>query len=477
MLGRLAVVLVLIVVGLAAPTAYANSKYAAFVMDYSTGEVLHSRRADVPLYPASLTKMMTLMMLFDALERGQLAIDTKLKVSRRAADMPASKLGLRAGSTISVDQAIQAITVRSANDVAVVIAEALGGTESEFAELMTNRARSIGMRNTTFRNASGLPNRQQKSTARDMAKLAHRLIRHYAGYYHYFSQPSFSFGGRTYRSHNRLVKSYRGMDGLKTGYTRASGFNLASSAIRNGRRVIVIVFGGRSAKTRDAAVARLMDLGFERLPKRSAEPLVASLPKPRPGTAVAVPTGIAALIAEAGGHPEPRPAARSTESASTARQTEPSGLARPKSVLDALTEHERAALTKTVTADAMTVAPPPEGASATAALAIGPVDGLIAGPAKAAAIGDYAVQVGAFHDPGLARQAAHGAAALVPQILLRGDIKVSPLQGRRKMVYRARVAGFDRDVADKACGLLQAHRQECFVIRTRPGRLAADSTS
>ena len=225
-------------------------------MDYSTGEVLHSRRADVPLYPASLTKMMTLMMLFDALERGQLQIDTKLKVSRRAADMPASKLGLRSGSTISVGQAIQAMTVRSANDVAVVIAEALGGTESEFALLMTKRARAIGMRNTTFKNASGLPNRGQKSTARDMAKLAHRLIRHYAGYYHYFSQPSFSFGGRTYRSHNRLVKSYRGMDGLKTGYTRASGFNLASSATRNGRRVVVVVFGGRSAKSRDAEVVR-----------------------------------------------------------------------------------------------------------------------------------------------------------------------------------------------------------------------------
>jgi len=477
MLGRLALVFVFVVVGLAAPAAHANSKYAAIVMDYSTGEVLHSRRADVPLYPASLTKMMTLMMLFDALERGQLQINTELKVSRRAADMPASKLGLRSGSTISVGQAIQAMTVRSANDVAVVIAEALGGTESEFALLMTTRARAIGMRNTTFKNASGLPNRGQKSTARDMAKLAQRLIRHYAGYYHYFSQPSFSFGGRTYRSHNRLVKSYRGMDGLKTGYTRASGFNLASSATRNGRRVVVVVFGGRSARSRDAEVVRLMDLGFERLPNRSAEPLVAGLPKPRPGTAVVVPTGIAAIIAEAGVLPEPRPTASSTagpvSTTRTVGQVEPALLAKPQSVLDALSEQERAALTKTVTADAMPVEQPAEAAAAATLLA----GGLVAGPAKAAAIGDYAVQVGAFHDPGLAREAAHGAAALLPQILLRGDIEVSPLQGRRKMVYRARVAGFDRDVADRACGLLQAQRQECFVIRTRPGRLAADSTS
>ena len=308
-----------------------------------------------------------------------------------------------------------------------------------------------------------------------MAKLAHRLIRHYPGYYHYFSQPSFSYGGRTYRSHNRLVKSYRGMDGLKTGYTRASGFNLASSATRNGRRVVVILFGGRSAKSRDAAVARLMDLGFERLPNRSAEPLVASLPKPRPGTAVAVPTGTAAVIAEAGVLPEPRPTASSTEPVSLAQATRhvaPALMTKPQSVLDVLSEEERAALAKAETADAIAVAAPSEGSSA-ALLA----SGLVAGPAKAAAIGDYAVQVGAFHDPGLAREAAHGAAALVPQILLRGDIEVSPLQGRRKMVYRARVAGFDRDIADQACGLLQAQRQECFVIRTRPGRLAADSTS
>lgn len=476
MIGRLAFVLVFVVVGLAAPAAHANSKYAAFVMDYSTGEVLHSRRADVLLYPASLTKMMTLMMLFDALERGQLTIDTKLNVSQRAADMPASKLGLRAGSTISVGQAIQAMTVRSANDVAVVIAEALGGTESEFAELMTTRARSIGMRNTTFKNASGLPNRRQKSTARDMGKLAYRLIRHYAGYYHFFSQPSFSFGGRTYRSHNRLVKSYRGMDGLKTGYTRASGFNLASSAIRNGRRVVVVVFGGRSAKSRDAEVVRLMDLGFERLPNRSAEPLVASLPKPRPGTALVAPTGVAAVIADAGVLPEPRPSTNSAgpvSAAQVAERAEPASVAKPQSVLDALSAQERAALTKTETADAIAVAAPSEGTSAATLLAVG----LVAGPAKAAAIGDYAVQVGAFHDPSLAREAAHGAAALVPQILLRGDIEVSPLQGRRKMVYRARVAGLDRDVADRACGLLQAQRQECFVIKTRPSRLAADSTS
>ncbi len=339
---------------------------------------------------------------------------------------------------------------------------------------MTKRARAIGMRNTIFKNASGLPNRAQKSTARDMATLAHRLIRHYPRYYRYFSQPSFSFGGRTYRSHNRLVKSYRGMDGLKTGYTRASGFNLASSAMRNGRRVVVVVFGGRSAKTRDAEVVRLMDLGFERLPKRSAEPLVASLPKPRPGTVVVAPTGIAAVIAEAGVLPEPRPAnALPAGDASIAQAAQQAPAAKPPSVLDALSEQERVAIARAASADAIVVAAPSKDEPATAVLA----GGLVAGPAKAAATGNYAVQVGAFHDPGLARKAAHGAAALVPQILLHGDIEVSPLQGRRKMVYRARVAGFDREVADRACSLLQAQRQECFVIRTAPPSLPTERTS
>lgn len=452
MLRRLAVLLIAFAIFLGAPPAHANSKYAAIVVDYGTGEVLHSRRADVALYPASLTKMMTLALLFDALNRGDLRADSKLAVSRRAADMPASKLGLKAGSTITVDQAIQAMTVRSANDVAVVIAEALGGSESRFAELMTRRARDFGMRNTTFKNASGLPNSAQKSTARDMALLAQRLIRHYPQYYHYFSQPQFSYGGRTYRSHNRLNASYRGMDGLKTGYTRASGYNLASSAVRNGRRVVVVVFGGRSTATRDAEVVRLMDLGFERLRERGAAPVIATLPRAKPGTVLAATEAVT---------PEPRPEA---------------GAATPASVLDALPEEERRAIMAAI-ADTPMPTPSPrtpgigEGDAAAAA------SGLAVGAAKAPARGAYAVQVGAFHDSNLARRAAHRATELVPQILLQGDIDISPLQGRRQPVYRARVAGFERETADRACRLLKAQRQECLVVRTGPPQVAARSTS
>jgi D-alanyl-D-alanine carboxypeptidase len=462
MLGRLTMILIVLVMSAGSAPALANTKYAAVVMDYATGEILHSRRADVSLFPASLTKMMTLMMLFDALERGELRFDSKLAVTRRAADMPASKLGLRAGSTITVEQAIQAMTVRSANDVAVVIAEALAGSESRFGELMTARAKALGMRNTIFKNASGLPNSQQKSTARDMALLAHRLIRHYPQYYRYFSQESFTFGGRTYRSHNHLVRSYRGMDGLKTGYTRASGFNLASSAVRNGQRAIVVVFGGRSAKTRDAEVVRLMDLGFDRLRHRAPEPLVASLPMPRPGTVMpeaevapvaAVSSGDAPIL------PEPRPAEPGVEVAAAAS---------PASVLDALPAAVRAAVLEPAV-DVPLPSPNPKPAE------IG--SGLVAGAAKAPAPGAYAIQVGAYHDPNQARRAALSATELVPQLLLLGDIEISPLQGRRQMVYRARVAGFERAMAERACSLLVAKRQECLVVHTGPRTVAAERTS
>lgn len=470
MLRRLALVLVALVVSLGAQPAQANSKYAAIVVDYASGEVLHSRRADVSLYPASLTKMMTLMLLFDAMERGELKAENKLPVSRHAADMPASKLGLRAGSTISVDRAIQALTVRSANDVAVVIAEALGGDERRFAELMTEKARSIGMRNTVFKNASGLPNRAQKSTARDMALLAHRLIRHYSQYYHYFSQRSFAFGGRTYRSHNHLNASYRGMDGLKTGYTSASGFNLASSAVRDGRRVVVVVFGGRSARSRDAEVVRLMDLGFERLRERTAAPIIAAVPTAKPGSlAVATIAATEATVAP----PVPE------EIVPEARPEIEVASAAPGSVLDALPDADREAILAVIAEAPLPAVSPRtpigEGAESSAPIEAVPA-GFVVGAAKAPAAGVYAVQVGAFHDPDLARRAAHHATDLLPQILLHGDIDISPLDGRRKLVYRARLAGFPREVADRACDLLKAKRQDCLVVRTTP-LLAAKSTS
>lgn len=271
----------------AGPAAAAkNTRYAAIVLDTVSGEVLYEAHADAQRYPASLTKMMTLYMLFEAIERGDLGFKSKLVASKRAAQQPATNLALRAGQTLTVDQAIKALVIRSANDVAVVVAEALGGTESQFAQMMTQRAHRLGMPNTTFRNASGLPNSGQKSTARDLATLATALMRDFPQHYHYFSTTSFTFNGKTYNTHNRLMQSYAGVDGLKTGYINASGFNLATSAVRDGRRLVAIVLGGKTARSRDAHMADLLDRGFATNRSASLQapsaPLVAVVPPLKP---------------------------------------------------------------------------------------------------------------------------------------------------------------------------------------------------
>lgn len=244
-----------------APAAQAE-KYAAIVVDADTGEILHARNEDALRYPASLTKVMTLYLLFDALEAGELRLDDVMTVSRTAAAQPPSNIRLNAGDKIRVEDAIHALVTKSANDVAVVVAEHLAGSERKFALLMNERARQIGLENTTFRNASGLPNTGQVSTARDLAILADALLDNHARYYHYFSRQRFSWGSATYENHNELVGSVAGVDGIKTGYTRASGFNLMTSAEREGRRVIVVMLGGASAKSRNSHVTELVETAF-----------------------------------------------------------------------------------------------------------------------------------------------------------------------------------------------------------------------
>ncbi len=256
----------------------AEAKYASIVIDLESGQVLHEKNADTRNYPASLTKMMTLYMVFEALDKGKLSLDTKMKVSRRAAGMAPSKLGLREGETIQVEDAILALVTKSANDVAVVVAEHLGGTEMKFATMMTERAGKLGMTRTTFRNASGLPNKNQLSTARDMARLSVALMRNYPKYYGYFSTTSFAWKGNTYRNHNNLLKRYEGTDGVKTGYTQASGFNLAASVVRNGRRLVAVVFGGKTANSRDTHIMSLLDGGF----KQTTRMAKATPPTPEP---------------------------------------------------------------------------------------------------------------------------------------------------------------------------------------------------
>jgi D-alanyl-D-alanine carboxypeptidase len=241
------------------PPAGKATKYAAIVVDANEGRALFAVNASEPRYPASLTKMMTLYMLFEALDSGRVRLDTPIPVSAYAAGRPPSRLGLRPGQTIDVETAIRALVIKSANDVASAVAEYLGGSESGFAQMMTANARALGLSGTTFRNASGLPDPGQISTARDMARLGLLLRARFPHYYHYFRQTQFVHGGRTIRGHNELLRTLPGADGIKTGYIRASGFNVATSVSRHGKNLLVVVTGGDTAAKRNAHVTELVE--------------------------------------------------------------------------------------------------------------------------------------------------------------------------------------------------------------------------
>jgi D-alanyl-D-alanine carboxypeptidase (penicillin-binding protein 5/6) len=245
-----------------------EGRYAAIVLDAGTGEVLYERNADAIRYPASISKIMTLYLAFEALSTGRLRPTDIIVVSPHAASMAPSKLGLKPGETITVDDAMRAIAVHSANDMAVALAEKIGGSESRFAALMTLRAQELGMANTHYDNATGLPDPRQTSTARDIATLSRAVMRDYPQYYGFFSIKSFSYHGLVMTNHNGLLGKMPGVDGLKTGFINASGFNLAASAMRDNHRLIAVVLGGNSVAARDAHVEDLLDTGFDVLHRR-----------------------------------------------------------------------------------------------------------------------------------------------------------------------------------------------------------------
>jgi len=262
----------------------AHAKYASFIINENTKRIYHNANADTRNYPASLTKIMTLYLVFDALKSKKISMNSKFKVSKRATRQPPSKLNLSAGSNITVKNAILALVTKSANDVATVIAENLGKSERNFARLMTRKAKKLGMTRTTFRNASGLPNRGQLSTARDMATLGIAIRKNHPKFFKLFKTKSFIYKGIKYTNHNNLLGSYSGTDGIKTGYTNASGFNLVASVERNGQRIIGVVFGGKKARSRDKHMVTLLNKYFK---TSLSKPLVriakpSELPKIRP---------------------------------------------------------------------------------------------------------------------------------------------------------------------------------------------------
>lgn len=244
---------------------WTNSRYAAFVVDSDTGKILHQENANQTRYPASLTKMMTLYLLFEALKKGKVKMTTQMRVSANAANRPQTNISLKGGQTIRVRDAIPALVIRSANDVSVVIAEHLAGTEAKFAKIMTSRARQLGMTRTVFKNANGLPNSKQHTTAKDMAILAIAVKKHYPQYFYFFKQKKFTYNGKTYKTHNTLVETYRGADGMKTGYINASGFNVATSVKRSEGNIIGVVMGGKTSKSRNDQMKKLLDDAYVKL--------------------------------------------------------------------------------------------------------------------------------------------------------------------------------------------------------------------
>jgi len=259
-----------------------SPQFASIIVDANSGATLQSNNPDAVRRPASLTKIMTLYLLFERLEAGKMTLDTQLPVSEFASEQAPTKLGLKPGQTLRVEDAIKGLVTRSANDAAVVVAEAIGGSESEFARLMTRKARALGMSKTTYRNASGLPNEEQLTTARDQATLGRAIQDRFPRYYRYFATSTFVYRGHSIRNHNRLLGNVEGVDGIKTGYTRASGFNLVSSMRRGNRYLVGVVLGGRSGGSRDAIMRNLL---AENLEKGASKRTVAAITERGPGEA------------------------------------------------------------------------------------------------------------------------------------------------------------------------------------------------
>ncbi len=439
----------------AAFSADAATKYASMVINAKTGEVVHARYADDKRYPASLTKMMTLYMTFEALAEGRLTMDQQLTTSRRAAGQPASKLNLRRGQRISVEQAILALVTRSANDVATVLGEALGGTESGFAVMMTERARGLGMLDTTFKNASGLPNRHQKTTARDMALLARALIEHYPDRYHYFSTRGFKFGNRTYSNHNKLLGTYAGTDGIKTGYINASGYNLVSSVKRGPHHLIGVVFGGRSSKTRNAHMKALLTDAFRdvRRGKVKMQDRVAFLPRPTP---------------------------RGGQRVQTAWEYEKArGMAMKAGTWSAKQSLQIAALGENAATPLPNSRPGFAGGAAPAASI---ATAIISSPAAAATPntrkapahqdGNWQIQVGAYYS----RDKAHARAEAAQSsyvALAQTEIVTPPLRRGSRTIYRARIAGLSKPQAYGTCKALARKKFDCLPIAPSKSRSVA----
>jgi D-alanyl-D-alanine carboxypeptidase len=467
--------------------------YAAIVIDANSGKELHATNADATRHPASLTKIMTLYMLFEQLEAGKLKIDSEMRVSQHASDQSPTRLGLDEGEMLKVEDAIKGLVTRSANDAAVVIAETIAGSEENFARLMTRKARALGMSRTTYRNASGLPDDEQVTTARDQALLGRAIQDRFPQYYRYFSTRSFVFQGQYMGNHNRLLGRIDGIDGIKTGYTRASGFNLVSSIKRGNRYLVAAVLGGPSAGWRDQRMASLLEQNIrEGATVRTAAKIVeqgetriatvepklqpqaqiltradAAVPVPAQPVASATVTGTtepiqpvkvktiavkagALTIPELVGLVAPAPQAKQAPAqfAATVNRRE-----------DSPAPEAPAATYDVASAQSTPVAlPPAPPATPVAAAPAQP-------PSPAVARGAWIIQVGAFPEEEKAKERIREAQTLGKTILAKANPFTEKVVKGNQELYRARFAGFDENAAQKACSYFKRNDIACMAMR------------
>ncbi|MEO1976142.1 MAG: serine hydrolase [Paracoccaceae bacterium] len=478
------------------PMSATAAPYAAMVLDARSGEVLHSENANTRLHPASLTKMMTLYITFEAVQHGEITMDTMVTVSRNAASEPPSKLGLREGQKIKLRYLVRAAAVKSANDAATAIGEAISGTEMAFAARMTRTAKALGMNATTFKNANGLTQSGHLSTAHDMSLLGRHMVYDYPQYYNLFSRVSTDAGMReVYNTNRRFLRSYKGADGIKTGYTRAAGFNLVASAERGRERIITTVFGGRSTSTRNAKVAELMDLGFKRaktnvalrkpsmpayLGNRGLSVMVAKSADPSPEGARGKTVRVVAAAVTRSLRPQARPGTGEVDVAplvaeiegdietvlaqvQTAEETAVAEVPAPPQVADA-----------SKTAPDMSIKPmrrPQQIVLATAAAAA--VEPIVettaeAAPASQEVVTRVSTSGGRHWGINVGRYPSRYAAEKV--LLKTALMETTTLDGSlRKVVNRssgfdANFMGLSRETADLACRRLQARQVTCFMI-------------
>ena len=478
---------------------------ASIVVDGNTGEVLHSSNADGSRHPASLTKIMTLYLLFERLDAGKIRLDTQLRVSAHAAEQAPTKLGLKPGQTIAVEDAIKAVVTKSANDAAVTIAENLGGGEEEqFAELMTQKAHALGMSHTTYVNASGLPDDAQVTTARDQALLGRAIQERFPRYYKYFSTEEFVYHGSAMRNHNHLLGMVGGVDGIKTGYTRASGFNLVTSVHRDGRYIVAVVLGGRSAGERDAHMRELI----------GAHMREASLQRTAPAAEKFASRGELAARNELAPRSEveastvakavQRSRAEATVSNAAAEARASLGTSEPIHPVLVRTVTYRTAPPQTAALAPMPVLVPTSGSPTQGAISAPSRRISVAEPAQDSIVvasteppvvattvkaepskvepareeplapppstspharGGWLIQVGAYEGESEAKEHLNAAQLKIPGILASADPFTERVQKGEKTYYRARFVGLDKPAAEAACKLLKRSEIECMAVK------------